>query len=161
MNQFLRETIRHFIRGAPLPFLRFLKIPLDRPPRLACECASQPHTPAIIYRLWFVRAHRENQYVEQAAINTIGKPMRSAGGFFVSELRQSAHKTSHSSVFLARAELCEVREAGWRNSETNLGKIWVIPHRKKRPPPWLNLRRNPARDFPPLHIVFLCGPALH
>ena len=24
--------------------------------------------------------HRENQYVEQAAINTIGKPMRSAGG---------------------------------------------------------------------------------
>ena len=52
--------------------------------------------------------HRENQYVEQAAINTIGKPMRSAGGFFVSELRQSAHKTSHSFVFLARAELCEV-----------------------------------------------------
>ena len=123
MNQFLRETIRHFIRGAPLPFLRFLKIPLDRPPRLACECASQPHTPAIIYRLWFVRAHRENQYVEQAAKNTIGKPMRLAGRFFVSELRQSAHKTSHSFVFLAR----QVNIGGFVKLTGAIPKqIWVI-----------------------------------
>ena len=63
--------------------------------------------------------HRENQYVKQAAINTIGKPMRLAGGFFVSELRHSGHKTSHSFVFLARR--CFVKLTGAIPKQ-----IWVI-----------------------------------
>ena len=62
--------------------------------------------------------HRENQYVEEAAINTIGKRMRSAGGFFVSELRQSAPKTSHSFVFLARWGFVKLTGA---IPKTNLG----------------------------------------
>ena len=49
-------------------------------------------------------AHRENQVVEAAALNTVCKTQMPAGGFFVSELRQSASQNLSKRMELSRQQ---------------------------------------------------------
>ena len=64
--------------------------------------------------------HRENQSAEAATINTVCKPRRPVGGFFVWNLRQSASQNfseKNVAVSTAPSFLEKFCEADWRNSQ--------------------------------------------
>ena len=96
--------------------------------------------------------HRENQVVEAAALNTVCKTRMPAGGFFVSELRQSASQNlskRNGAVLTAPFLLARFREADWRNSETNCNACQNLR---------LNLRRKGLHDLLPLLYSVVIHP---